>query len=761
MALAVREILSPSGTAFTGDGTYTFPSGITKVRAFLWGGGGGGGSGGAGAYVAADIVKGSRTTLTIQLNRGRGGQGPGGGGLGGGYSAVTTAGDGIIALAGGGGATGGGGYGGGGGFYNGFQGGQSGYIGTTSTANNLWHGGGGSQTAGGSGGVSQYNAGIYNGNAGSYLQGGSANGSTGYGGGGGGGYYGGGGGGGDANVPFLGGMGTGGGGSSYVSAIAANVQGQAGPNGNGTVNPGGRDTGYWVSPYGQTNQGGLVVIVPYLPVQQIPPQMGNTPFPQSLSLQPSARYSFLPANYTDGTGTIANIGADTGIGAASVSRNSYTSASPSYISLSLSSVNQVVLPIITNIRTFIVMLRISATASNRYLLDARRNLSGISNAYMLDNGQNGFSGTYYKDCRPASLSGFAYANVLVDNQWHHFAVVNDVAYQSALTFFQYFANTGYSPAVDCGEIMVFTQALTQQQVIDNYNFFAPRFGLNLYPYLTFRSNLLPKVSYVSYAGPFQTSVSFTATGAVQTFTVPAGVSGFRFFLWGAGGIGQNGNTNSYSGCGPGSGAFVGGYIKTSPGTVYSIVAGRRGVYNIAPAIANGGASGGGTGAGGGGFSGIFLGTNPSAGNVLAIAGGGGGSGFNGAGPGGGGGYPAGDSVTGGANGGTQTAGGTGPYPGSQFFGGVAGFGGDCCGGGGGGGWFGGAGGTVVGAQGRGGAGGSSTYSVLVRDPVTVNGNTGPTGVANGTITLAANESSPYWISPAGRSGQTGLVVIAY
>ena len=250
------------------------------------------------------------------------------------------------------------------------------------------------------------------------------------------------------------------------------------------------------------------------------------------------------------------------------------------------------------------------------------------------------------------------------------------------------------------------------------------------------------------------TTTFLATGAVQTFTVPSGVFQIRFFLWGAGGTGQNGNTTTNI---AGSGAFVEGSIQTVPGTVYSIVVGSRGVFNIAPSFGNGGASGGGTGAGGGGFSGIFSST-PAVGTVLAIAGGGGGGGFNGGGVGGGGGYPSGGSASGSqtqGGGGTQSAGGTGTYPGSQFFGGVAGFGGDCCGGGGGGGWYGGGGGANAGA----GGGGSSTYTTAVIDPRTINGSNGS---GSGPIpTPAGGSSSPYWVSPYGNAGQTGLVVIGY
>jgi hypothetical protein len=249
---------------------------------------------------------------------------------------------------------------------------------------------------------------------------------------------------------------------------------------------------------------------------------------------------------------------------------------------------------------------------------------------------------------------------------------------------------------------------------------------------------------------------FLSTGAVQTWTVPPGVFNIKFFLWGAGGTGQNGGQNVST---AGGGGFVEGNLVTSPGTTYSIVVGARGAVGTSPSIANGGAAGGGTGAGGGGFSGIFSST-PAANTVIAIAGGGGGSGFNGNGFGGGGGFPngsggvaAGTGSQGG--GGTQSSGGTGSYPGSQFLGGIAGFGGDCCGGGGGGGWYGGGGGNNAG----GGGGGSSTFISSVINPDTRNG---VNGSSSGTIpTPPGGNNSPYWVSPFGSAGQTGLVVIGY
>ena len=245
--------------------------------------------------------------------------------------------------------------------------------------------------------------------------------------------------------------------------------------------------------------------------------------------------------------------------------------------------------------------------------------------------------------------------------------------------------------------------------------------------------------------------TFTATSTVQTFTVPAGVFWIRFFLWGAGGIGQNGGINVNS---AGGGAFVEGNLRTAPGTVYYIVVGARGRYNITPAIANGGAAGGGTGADGGGFSGIFSST-PSASSVIAIAGGGGGAGFNGNGYGGGGGFPSGGTAQGSSPGGSQSAGGSGSFPGSQLLGGNAGFGGDCCGGGGGGGWYGGGGGN----NSQGGGGGSSTVTSIVINPILENGTNGsPTGVAP---TPPGGRNSPVWRSPLGSAGQTGFVVIGF
>lgn len=245
------------------------------------------------------------------------------------------------------------------------------------------------------------------------------------------------------------------------------------------------------------------------------------------------------------------------------------------------------------------------------------------------------------------------------------------------------------------------------------------------------------------------TTTFLGTGAVQTFTVPAGVFQIRFFIWGAGGIGQNGNTNSSAAA---SGAFVEGTLLTTPGTVYSIIVGRPGQTGLA----NGGGTTGGTGAGGGGFSGIFSGS-PAVATVIAIAGGGGGSGFNGNGVGGAGGFPNGFNGIGASTqggGGTQTAAGISYGSAAGQLAGGNGAGGDGGGGGGGGGWWGGGGGTGQ----RAGGGGSSTYISSVINPVTFNGVNGGGAISP---TPAANQTSPYWSSPLGSGGQNGLVVIGF
>lgn len=215
--------------------------------------------------------------------------------------------------------------------------------------------------------------------------------------------------------------------------------------------------------------------------------------------------------------------------------------------------------------------------------------------------------------------------------------------------------------------------------------------------------------------------TFSYSGSMQSFTVPAGVTSMDVRLWGAGGGGNAWQNPAVSG---GGGGFTSGKLAVSPGEALSITVGQGGQYGQT-GIFGGGGNAGSTvdgGAPGGGLSAVATGTPLSTANVLLVAGGGGGgaAGFFGdtshGGPGGGSNGAAGGAVYGGgtlAGGGTQTAGGvggTGSHDGSSatagslFQGGLGGQlnGVPYSGGGGGGGYYGGGGG----ADWAGGGGGS-------------------------------------------------------
>ena len=273
LIIRLGNVLSSTGTAFIADNTtYTFPTNVSKVRVFVWGGGAGsdaGGCGGSGAYIEGDINKGTMTSLTIYLNRGGGSKGPGAGSWGAGYGAIYNSTNGYLVIAGGGGG-GGNYYGGGGGYFNGFQGGSSTQAATVTTARNYSHAGGGSQTQGGEGGWGNSSGTYVSGSPGGSLYGGNAAGSA-HGSGGGGGYYGGGGGNGDTQGGLYSGNGAGGGGSSYVNpGFVTNYKGEAGKCGSTvSVTPGGTSSPYYQTGYGVGGRaagggGALVVVVPYI-----------------------------------------------------------------------------------------------------------------------------------------------------------------------------------------------------------------------------------------------------------------------------------------------------------------------------------------------------------------------------------------------------------------------------------------------------------------------------------------------------------------
>jgi hypothetical protein len=192
-----------------------------------------------------------------------------------------------------------------------------------------------------------------------------------------------------------------------------------------------------------------------------------------IPLNPAARYSFLSTNYS-GSGAVSNIGSNTSVGSATVSLASYTSASPGFISLGNYTTNYVLSPSVTNIQTLVMIARIK-TGNTGYMLDAR---TALANGWIYTTGGTlgtdwTSGGTYYKDTVLTSMS-LAGSDQSTDNQWHHF-VYQRAAWTGAVTFLARFS-LNESAFADCGEIMIFTQALTQQQVKDNFNFFASRFG---------------------------------------------------------------------------------------------------------------------------------------------------------------------------------------------------------------------------------------------------------------------------------------------
>ena len=218
------------------------------------------------------------------------------------------------------------------------------------------------------------------------------------------------------------------------------------------------------------------------------------------------------------------------------------------------------------------------------------------------------------------------------------------------------------------------------------------------------------------------------TGAVQKWTVPAGVTSVTLHLIGAGGgAGLSGRGGSQGGNG-GGGGYATGTLEVTPGTVYDVIVGGGGRYmctSDAPqnltltqrrnfsfgggAAGYGGATWDCSWASGGGRT--ALRTDGGADDIITAGGGGGGgywSGHGGAGGGTTGQDGASDSR---GTGGTQSAGGSGGvvedgHPGIQYAGGPAGLDTSLAseGGGGGGGYYGGG-----GAGNNSGGGGGSSY----------------------------------------------------
>jgi hypothetical protein len=120
-------------------------------------------------------------------------------------------------------------------------------------------------------------------------------------------------------------------------------------------------------------------------------------------------------------------------------------------------------------------------------------------------------------------------------------------------------------------------------------------------------------------------LTFAFTGALQRFTVPAGVSSVSVQVWGAAGGGGD-----KSGIRGGAGGYASGTLSVDAGQVFTVVVGQGGARWFGLSL-DGGVVDAGSGAGaGGGLSGLFTTMADggiSAPTALVIAGGGGGGGF--------------------------------------------------------------------------------------------------------------------------------------
>lgn len=279
--------------------------------------------------------------------------------------------------------------------------------------------------------------------------------------------------------------------------------------------------------------------------------------------------------------------------------------------------------------------------------------------------------------------------------------------------------------------------------------------------------------FLASAGLFaQTSTSFSYTGGMQTFVVPACVNIISVDMSGA----QGGGNASVSAPG-GMGGRVQTDIPVTPGQTLYIFVGGMGSETSAAGYNGGGNGFGGAagtpGGGGGGASDIRVGGTTLSDRIVVAGGGGGGVDNGGPASGGAGGDLIGGVASPAANpwacdiveatGGTQSAGGLGGTSTSCAWNGLDGqfgIGGDsynnyrCAGGGGG--WYGGGGGH----NGCGGAGGSSyTYASATNvvhtqgyrtgdGIVTLSYTSGPlAGPISGSSTICENTTATYSISP--------------
>jgi hypothetical protein len=124
--------------------------------------------------------------------------------------------------------------------------------------------------------------------------------------------------------------------------------------------------------------------------------------------------------------------------------------------------------------------------------------------------------------------------------------------------------------------------------------------------------------------------SYTSSGAIQYFTVPAGVTKVLVELWGGGGAGYLGTTSSTFGAGGGGGGYAKGWFAVTPGNFIAIVVGSAGnsgnpAGGLSTVDYGGfvyGSSGGQGGSNSNGQGGTFYTTNPTM-AIIGLAGQGG------------------------------------------------------------------------------------------------------------------------------------------
>lgn len=280
------------------------------------------------------------------------------------------------------------------------------------------------------------------------------------------------------------------------------------------------------------------------------------------------------------------------------------------------------------------------------------------------------------------------------------------------------------------------------------------------------SMAVPLVGFTTTGGQAPPiTLSFTYTGAVQTWVAPLDVTTATVTLTGAGGGCGYSDSGSFNGSG-GAGGTLSGTLTITAGATYYIYCGGGGGAGTASSAGTGGFGGGGNGnasgvargGGGGGYSAIAAGTPTG---WAAIVGSGGGSGSYNVTAGGAGGSATGATTGNPGNGGTQSAGGSATSLGAagDFL--IGGNGLNSGAGGGGSGLFGGSGGI-------GGGGGSSCVCSLTGTIVNTQGTGGaggvwnsgsPTAGAHGTVTIryfgasqvvfSSTAADQSWTAPTG------------